>query len=78
VLQQALVLVYRKLGSLERPDLFRPWAFRIASRAAFRHMKKARRWLTREDDGALLEDLPAPDPAPAATLRKRLGHHRSV
>jgi RNA polymerase sigma-70 factor (ECF subfamily) len=68
VLQQALVLVYRKLGSLERPDLFRPWAFRIASREAFRHLKKERRWLTRENDDSLLDDLPAPDAAPAATL----------
>ena len=78
ILQDVLLIVSRKLYWLEQPDLCRAWAFRIASRAAFRHMKKARRWLTREDDDALLEDLPAPDPAPAATLRKRLGHHRSV
>ena len=36
VLQNVLVLIFRKLVFLEDPLLFRPWAFRIASRAAFR------------------------------------------
>ena len=35
-----LVTIYRKLWSLSSPDLFRPWAFRIASRTAFRYLKK--------------------------------------
>jgi RNA polymerase sigma-70 factor, ECF subfamily len=43
VVQDVLVLIYRNLVWLRDPDLFRPWAFRIASRAAFRHLKKARR-----------------------------------
>jgi hypothetical protein len=37
VLQEVLVVIYRKLASLRDPELLRPWAFRIASRAAFRH-----------------------------------------
>lgn len=29
-LQDVLVLLYRKLAGLENPEVFRPWAFRIA------------------------------------------------
>jgi DNA-directed RNA polymerase specialized sigma24 family protein len=32
VLQDLLIVVARKVGWLEQPDLLRPWAFRIASR----------------------------------------------
>jgi RNA polymerase sigma-70 factor, ECF subfamily len=42
-LQDVLVLIYRKLQGLDNPDVFRPWAFRIASRAAFRRLRKRRR-----------------------------------
>jgi len=35
VTQDVMVLIYRKLWTLTAPDLFRPWAYRIASRAAF-------------------------------------------
>ena len=44
LLQDALVIVVRKLGMLEDPKLFRPWSFRIASREAFRHIRKRRLW----------------------------------
>jgi RNA polymerase sigma-70 factor (ECF subfamily) len=43
VLQDVLTIVYRKLGGLSDPALLRPWAFRIASRAAFRRLKADRR-----------------------------------
>jgi len=61
VTQDVLVTIYRKLWALSSPGLFRPWAFRIASRAAFRHLKKERRWPDhlRDDEG--LDDLAAPD-----------------
>lgn len=42
VLQEAFVRISRKLGWLHDPELFRPWAFRIASREAFRMMKRVR------------------------------------
>lgn len=42
VLQEALVRICRKLRWLHDPELFRPWAFRIASREAFRMMKRVR------------------------------------
>jgi RNA polymerase sigma-70 factor (ECF subfamily) len=40
VLQEILLIVYRKLKLLEQPEVFRAWVFRIASRAAFRHLRK--------------------------------------
>lgn len=43
VLQETFVRICRKLGWLHAPELFRPWAFRIASREAFRLLKRERR-----------------------------------
>src|SRR5262249_37588049 len=42
-------------------ELFRPWAFRIASRAGVRHLKKNKRWTERALDESVLEAMPAPD-----------------
>lgn len=42
VLQEAFLRICRKIGWLHDPALFRPWAFRIASREAFRMMKRER------------------------------------
>jgi DNA-directed RNA polymerase specialized sigma24 family protein len=44
VLQDVLVSIARKLTWLAEPRLLGPWAFRIASRAAFRHLRRQRRW----------------------------------
>ena len=57
ILQDVLVIVSRKLYWLEQPDLFRAWAFRIASRAAFRHLKKRKRWSEPTVDDAALDDI---------------------
>jgi RNA polymerase sigma-70 factor, ECF subfamily len=63
ILQDVLLLISRKLYWLEQPEVFRAWAFRIASRAAFRHLKKRKRWLEATVDGAAIEDLTAPEVA---------------
>ena len=39
-LQTTLLQVCRKLGWLRDPALFRPWAYRIASRTAYRMLKR--------------------------------------
>jgi RNA polymerase sigma-70 factor (ECF subfamily) len=44
ILQEVLLLIYQKLRWLRDPELFRPWCFRIASRQAFRRLKRERRW----------------------------------
>ena len=72
LLQDVLVIVVRKLGSLEDPGLFRPWIFRIASREAFRHVKKRRLRQGRLEDEAQLDDLPTPEERPSGELLERL------
>lgn len=72
VLQEVLLLVFRNLIWLERPELFRPWAFRIASRAAVRHLKKRRRWLDHTSDDAALAAAPAPPASPPDELVREL------
>jgi RNA polymerase sigma-70 factor (ECF subfamily) len=42
VLQEVFVLIWRKLRWLRDPEFFRPWAYRIANREAFRRLKKHR------------------------------------
>jgi RNA polymerase sigma-70 factor, ECF subfamily len=63
VAQDVLVLIYRKLWTLTAPDLFRPWMYRIASRAAFQHLQKRRRWPPHLRDDEALDELPAQDVA---------------
>ena len=61
VAQDVMVTIYKKLGTLSSPDLFRPWMFRIASRDCFKYLKQRQRWPEhlRDDDG--LEEVAAPD-----------------
>ncbi len=59
VLQNVFVKIWRNLKWLHKPELFRPWAYRIASRASFEHLKRERRWSERYDGEAIIEDLPA-------------------
>src|SRR5262245_26786065 len=65
VLQDVLILLYRKLAWLENPELFRPWAFRIASRIGFRHLKKQKRWADEACDDATLVEIAAPNARPS-------------
>jgi RNA polymerase sigma-70 factor, ECF subfamily len=61
VLQDVLIQICRKLYWLRTPELFRPWAFRIAGRAGVRHLKKTKRWTERALDESVLDAMPAPD-----------------
>jgi len=72
LLQEVLVIIARRIGSLEEPKLFRAWSFRIASREAFRHVRKRRRWIDRHDDEAQLDELATPDVRPAGELLREL------
>ena len=60
ILQEVFILIYRKLRWLREPELFRPWAYRIATREAFKQLKRERRWTDSSVDETALEDLPAP------------------
>src|SRR5580658_4701731 len=49
ILQETSLQIFRKLPFLREPAVFRSWTFRIASRIAFAHLKRARRWQPLED-----------------------------
>src|SRR5579884_3310385 len=49
VLQDALLQICRNLKWLRDPELFMPWAYRVASRACFKFLKHARRFLEAEE-----------------------------
>ena len=61
ILQDVLLLIARKLYWLEQPAAFRAWGFRIASRAAFSHLKKRKRWFAATADSSALDDVAAPE-----------------
>ncbi len=60
VLQDVLLIIYRKIKWLDDPKLFRPWAFRILSRESYRHLKKRRLSHTADEEilGAIEADEP--------------------
>ncbi len=59
VLQEVFILIYRKLYWLRDPELFRPWAYRIASREVVRQLRRRRRWPEQFDEDAGPEQLAA-------------------
>jgi RNA polymerase sigma-70 factor (ECF subfamily) len=72
LLQDVLVIVIRRLGTLDDPKLFRPWCYRIASREAFRHIRKRRLWQGRHEDDLQLDDLPTPETRLSGELLRQL------
>ncbi len=72
LLQDVLIIVVRRIGSIEDPKLFRPWVFRVASREAFRHIRKRRLWRERHDEDAQLDDVAAPEARPSDELLREL------
>jgi RNA polymerase sigma-70 factor, ECF subfamily len=74
VLQEVLISIARKLTWLAEPRLFRAWAYRIASRAAFEYLRKEKRRGRQDSDDATLDALVAPTSAPSGSqLRELLG-----
>jgi RNA polymerase sigma-70 factor (ECF subfamily) len=61
VVQETLIAVVRKIRWLQDASLFRPWAYRIASREAFRALRKRRIPVTLEED-VPAEACEPPDP----------------
>jgi len=61
ILQETSLQIFRKLSFLREPAVFRPWSFRIASRIAFAHLKRARQWQPLDD--APHETLTTYDPS---------------
>ena len=65
VLQDVLIAIARRLSWLQEPSLFRAWSFRIASRAAFAHIRKEKRRGREETADEVLEALVAPVSRPS-------------
>ncbi len=72
VVQDVLVSIARNVVWLVEPRLFRPWAYRIASRASFSHLRRVRRRGVEETDGTVLAALPGPDAPPDNELLAEL------
>jgi RNA polymerase sigma-70 factor (ECF subfamily) len=70
VVQDVLIVIARKLAWLSEPRVFRPWVFRIASRAAFRKLRREQRW-PRADESAL-DAMPAAESPSQDLLRELL------
>ena len=77
VMQEVMLSIYRNLSWLEDPEVFRPWAFRIASRAGVRHLKRRKRWRT-DSEEAILSQLPAQTKPPAEEALEALAQVQSV
>lgn len=58
ILQEVFIRIYRKLRWLREPEAFRAWTYQIASREAFRHLKRERRWTDQIRDEATLSAVP--------------------
>ena len=76
ILQEVLVIVFRKLRWLECPELFRPWAFRIASRAAFRHLKRKKQRQAHDEE--LLYVASVLDAPPSTELLQQLANNSAI
>jgi RNA polymerase sigma-70 factor (ECF subfamily) len=68
VLQETLFRIWRNLGWLREPVLFRAWAYRIATREALRHMRRERRHEEGRIDSSALKQVPAAPSDPAERL----------
>jgi RNA polymerase sigma-70 factor (ECF subfamily) len=78
VLQEVLILIARKLTWLVEPRLFRPWAYRIASRTAFAHLRKEKQRRQYETDDEVVEALAVPVPRPSGDQLRELLDSASV
>jgi RNA polymerase sigma-70 factor (ECF subfamily) len=72
VLQEVFIRIYRKLRWLREPQAFRAWCYQIATREAFRYLKRERLWTDQIRDEGVLNVLPAGDPVYSPELVKRL------
>ena len=62
VLQETFVRMYRKLGWLRDPQMFRAWSYRIATREAFRHLRRERKWTEQIRDESVLNAVSSEPP----------------
>lgn len=64
LLQEVFLRIFRKIGWLRDPRLFRPWCYRICTREAFRHLRRERWWRNQVRDEYVLHQVEADQPLP--------------
>jgi RNA polymerase sigma-70 factor (ECF subfamily) len=57
ILQEVALKVFRQIKHLREPRVFMAWTFRIATRVAFVHLKKAKQWRELENDPEVARSL---------------------
>lgn len=60
VLQETLIQIWRDLRCLREAELIKPWSYRIASRCAFKCLKRNRRFVQVDNETSSVEHIPAP------------------
>ena len=64
--------IYRKLSWLREPHAFRAWSYQIATREAFRYLKRERLWTEQIRDEGVLNVMPVAEPVYSPELVKQL------
>lgn len=72
ILQDTMLIIARKLRWLDRPEAFRPWAYRIASRTAMKALRRERRRFLLIERDADVEAVQAPPAGLPVDLAERL------
>lgn len=82
ILQDVLLVLWRKLVWLRDPEMLRPWAFRIASRTAFKWLRKHGKLNEESLDSAATAEAPeetaAVDPELLAHIERLSPASRAV
>lgn len=61
VLQEIALRIYQQVRFLREPRAFRPWVYRIATRIAFVHLKRDKRWRKWENDSEPVVNASQPE-----------------
>jgi RNA polymerase sigma-70 factor (ECF subfamily) len=72
VLQEVFIRIYRKLRWLREPQAFRAWSYQIATREAFRHLKRERLWSDQVRDEGVLNVMAVAEPVYSPELVQQL------
>lgn len=72
VLQEVFIRIYRKLRWLREPQAFRAWSYQIATREAFRYLKRERLWTDQVRDEGVLNVMPVAEPVYSPELVQQL------
>ena len=72
ILQEVFIRIYRKLQWLREPQASRAWSYQIATREAFRYLKRERSWSDQVRDEGVLNVTPLDEPVYSPELVSRL------